>query len=275
MIGIYKITNPKGCVYICQSINIENRFKSYRYKLAIEQPKLNRSFVKYGIENHIFEKLIECEAIELNDKERFYQEAYNCIGKNGLNLCYVKSSDRNGFHSEETKQKISLNNARNGLGTKLSEKRKEHLRNINLGKKHTAETLVKMSKSQKKVKHFPLSDETKQKLKNFNLGKTHSEETKLKMRLTSNNLPHFKEKRAEALRQYFSKNRQHSLGIKQSKENILKRKAGMQKLIILDTSTGIFFFSITEASNAYYIHNSTLSRQLNGVSKNKTNLIKL
>ena len=30
MIGIYKITNPKGKIYIGQSINIENRFKVYK-----------------------------------------------------------------------------------------------------------------------------------------------------------------------------------------------------------------------------------------------------
>ena len=38
--GIYKITNPKGKVYIGQSIDIYKRFKSYKYSGFKMQRKL-------------------------------------------------------------------------------------------------------------------------------------------------------------------------------------------------------------------------------------------
>lgn len=43
--------------------------------------------------------------------------------------------------------------------------------------------------------------------------------------------------------------------------------------LVLDTSTGVIFYSAKEASEALNIVYSTLTRQLNGYSKNKTNLI--
>ena len=84
MIGIYKITNPKGRVYIGQSINIERRFKEYKNNLAKGQLLLNRSFLKYGIYRHIFEIILECEKENLNNLERYFQILFNCV-KNGLN----------------------------------------------------------------------------------------------------------------------------------------------------------------------------------------------
>lgn len=43
MIGIYKITNPKGKVYIGQSIDINERFKTYSYLKCKNQTKLYNS----------------------------------------------------------------------------------------------------------------------------------------------------------------------------------------------------------------------------------------
>ncbi len=45
-----------------------------------------------------------------------------------------------------------------------------------------------------------------------------------------------------------------------------------QSKVILDVSTGIYYESIKEASNAYNIKRSTLNAMLNGVNPNKTNL---
>jgi group I intron endonuclease len=61
MIGIYKITSPSGRIYIGQSINIKRRFKEYNSRLGKGQLLLNRSFLKYGVENHIFEIICFCE----------------------------------------------------------------------------------------------------------------------------------------------------------------------------------------------------------------------
>jgi group I intron endonuclease len=141
MIGIYKITNPKGRVYVGQSIDIETRFKVYKREFGIGQTKLFNSFKKYGAENHVFEIIVECEVGELNEKERYYQELYNCI-ENGLNCNYVKTNSRSGKVSEETRIKMSAAQTGNKKW---------------LGKKHTEETKLKMSNSIKGIKKSPES----------------------------------------------------------------------------------------------------------------------
>lgn len=83
MIGIYKITNPKGGIYIGKSKNIENRFKGYHKKGAPGQPKLHASLLLYGTINHKFEIVTECLECELNANEVFYITNYDSI--NGLN----------------------------------------------------------------------------------------------------------------------------------------------------------------------------------------------
>ena len=272
MIGIYKITSPSGKIYIGQSVNIEKRFNSYRYGLASKQPKLNRSFIKHGFYSHLFEIVCECDLIELNDKERYYQEIYDCIGTNGLNLCYVKSSDRNGYHSEETKKKISLNNSKNKLGYKLTEEEKNNLRVKNLGKKHSEETKKKISIANK-GRIVVVSEETKEKLRIINLGKKHSEETIKKMILShSKSNEEVKIKRKEGLIKFYKENPNHRKGIKFSDERKKKLRDSKSKLIIIDLETGIFFFSISECVRTYGYLTCTMFRQLKGISKNKTNL---
>ena len=59
MIGIYKITNPKGKIYIGQSTNIEDRWeKGHKYNCGSGK-KLKNSLNKYGWENHKKEILEE------------------------------------------------------------------------------------------------------------------------------------------------------------------------------------------------------------------------
>lgn len=83
-IGIYKITSPSGLIYIGQSINIHKRFSAYKKLDCNNQPKLKRSLLKYGYANHTFEIIEECSIELLNDRERFYQEKFNCL-IDGLN----------------------------------------------------------------------------------------------------------------------------------------------------------------------------------------------
>lgn len=120
MIGIYKITNPNGKIYIWQSINIEKRFVTYKRLSCKNQTRLYNSLKKHGYENHLFEIVCECLETELNDKERFYQDLYDVLGNKGLNCFLTKSKDKSGKgskeltekkkkfrHSEESKIKIS------------------------------------------------------------------------------------------------------------------------------------------------------------------------
>ena len=55
IIGIYKIINPKGKIYIGQSTNLKKREDSYEKLRCDKQYKLYNSLQKYGWEQHIFE----------------------------------------------------------------------------------------------------------------------------------------------------------------------------------------------------------------------------
>ena len=59
MIGIYKITNPKGEVYIGQSTNIQKRFLMHRNSEENGKSKCSKSFFEYGFNNHKFEIIFE------------------------------------------------------------------------------------------------------------------------------------------------------------------------------------------------------------------------
>jgi group I intron endonuclease len=111
-IGIYKITSPSNKIYVGQSVNIDKRFKNYFTDKTkyINQKKLFNSINKYGIKNHIFEIIELCKIEELNNKERYYQEFFNCVGLNGLNCKFTNTNDKSGRLSEETKLKIGNSN---------------------------------------------------------------------------------------------------------------------------------------------------------------------
>ena len=79
MIGIYKITSPSGKIYIGQSVNIANRLSKYKNANCKTQRVLYNSIIKYGWKAHKFEVLCECDIIELNDKERYYQDLFNVV----------------------------------------------------------------------------------------------------------------------------------------------------------------------------------------------------
>ena len=247
MIGIYKITSPTGKIYVGQSINIEKRFYQYKKLHCKGQAILYNSFIKHGVEKHKFEILEYCEISELNDKERYYQDLYSSVGKNGLNCSLTKSSGRSGKHSEETKLKISISNKgrKRSNETKLkistskinpSDETRLKMSLSQTGRKRSNETRLKLSLKKIGVK---ASIETKNKMSASQTGRIHSEKTKLKM----------------------------SLSAKNSKYSESRRK------IIIDLQTGIFYKGVKEASIVYEIRESVLKCYLNGKSKNKTNLI--
>lgn len=135
MIGIYKITNPKRKVYIGQSINIERRFKQY-LKSSLQkysQTKLYNSFKKYGLDSHTFEILEECNFEELNNKERFYQDKYNVLSKNGLNCILISTDLKPSLFSKETREKMS----KSKIGIKCSEETRLKISKSNTGRKVT------------------------------------------------------------------------------------------------------------------------------------------
>lgn len=130
-IGIYKITNPRGKIYIGQSINIEKRWKAYHAMHCKNQVKLYNSLKNYGPENHIFEILAECNIQVLNWLEKYYQLKFNCLtNEAGLNIREVNEFKSSGKHSEETKQKMR----EKALGRTHTQETKEKMRITNKNK---------------------------------------------------------------------------------------------------------------------------------------------
>ena len=76
MIGIYKITNPEGKVYIGKSNNIERRFEQYKQFQHKHQPALYNSFKKYGWANHEYIIIEECNEDIILDREKYYINEY-------------------------------------------------------------------------------------------------------------------------------------------------------------------------------------------------------
>ena len=182
MIGIYKITSPSGKIYIGQSVNIERRFLDYKKSLKKTQIKLYNSLKKYGYKNHIFEIIEECSVELLNERERYYQDFFNCV-ENGLNCRYTRTNEKSGKLSKETINKLKNKNVdylkgnsfRKGI--KHSEEIKQKIRN----------TLIENSK---KDNYF---NAMKGKFGSLNpfFEKKHSEETIRKIKET--NSKNFKE----------------------------------------------------------------------------------
>ena len=79
--GIYKITNIQTdeC-YVGQSVDLYRRWNDHcKCGLGIDTPvgnKLYKAIKEYGLENFTFEILTECEASELNEKEKYFIELY-------------------------------------------------------------------------------------------------------------------------------------------------------------------------------------------------------
>jgi group I intron endonuclease len=90
MIGIYKIVSPSGRVYIGQSKDMERRFIEYNKLKCKKQRKLYSSFMKYGVDKHMFYIVEECNIDELNIVERKWQDYYDVTSKN-TNERYLNS----------------------------------------------------------------------------------------------------------------------------------------------------------------------------------------
>ena len=110
IIGIYKITNPKGKVYIGQSVDIGRRFSRYKnLQEKDNQPKIYNSLKKYGFENHMFKIIEECSSKQLNERETYWKQYYLDQFNGGWEMImFCNLYDTGGGPlSEETKLKIS------------------------------------------------------------------------------------------------------------------------------------------------------------------------
>lgn len=108
MIGVYQIISPSSKIYIGQAIDIKKRWDQY-YNLdkSCIGPKLLNSFIKYGVENHLFYELEECTLEQLNQKETCWKQyCINSLGWENVLFCELYDNG-GGPKSNETKQKMS------------------------------------------------------------------------------------------------------------------------------------------------------------------------
>ena len=163
MVGIYKITNPSGKIYIGQSVNIKKRWNQYQ---NIQKTGMGRhiynSLKKYSPKNHIFEIIEECLIEQLNEREIYWIDFYNSLNE-GMNL--NNGGGSNGKHTEETKNIIRLK----ATGRKLSQEVKQKIsqskmgNKYNLGRIHSEE--VKQSLQYKNRKKGEITPERNKKIK--------------------------------------------------------------------------------------------------------------
>lgn len=254
MVGIYKITSPSGKIYIGQSVDIRRRLKEYKKLKSYKQPKLHRSFLKYGFDSHIVEIVEKCLIEELNDRERYYQDLFDCL-HSGLNCYPTQSTDKSGKHSEETKKKLSIANSnpsdevrlrksKGQMGRPFTEEMRRKVSIAHTGRKYSAERLKQMSETSKNP-----SAETRLKMSLAHIGHKHTDESKRKI------------SEASKLRVM-------------SDEAKLKIASKHGKRVI-NTVTGEIYLSMAKAAKAINHNEAWLGKKLNGFTKNNTNLILL
>jgi group I intron endonuclease len=144
MVGIYKITNPKGKIYIGQSINIERRFLEHKKLTQKGSKKLFNSLKKYGHENHKFEVIEECLIEQLNEKEENFILLFNSH-INGLNIKLSLKPSWTGRQRPEHSKFLKENGS--GLSYERTQEHKDNLRKKLSGRKLSKDICKKISQN--------------------------------------------------------------------------------------------------------------------------------
>ena len=148
MIGIYSIESPTNKIYIGQSWDIDNRFNTYRNLKCKGQKKLYNSFIKYGIDNHIFNIIYICnndiDQPSLDSLEIEFISLFTFIKVEMMNLTKGGRGCRGYKFTNEDRAKIS----KAKLGRKFSEEHKAKLSSYskNRSTEHTNKIRLKNSK---------------------------------------------------------------------------------------------------------------------------------
>lgn len=184
IICIYKITNPKGRIYIGQSSNYKRRLESYKYLRCKKQIRLYSSFLKYGYENHKIEIIESCSFENLNKRERYYQDLYEVTTAKGMNCVLTETNSLSRVISSETRYKIGCGNRNKPMpehvkqaiikantGRKKTEKEIEFTSRLHKGRVDSLETRLKRSGENhwtKREGSKGFSEEHKEKMKASN-----------------------------------------------------------------------------------------------------------
>lgn len=154
---IYKITNKiNGKIYIGQTVrSLTERISEHLRK---RQSLVSKAIFKYGIENFTIEQIDHAHSInELNAKEQYWIDFYDCITPNGYNQCEGGGNTVGYHHSEEAKLKMSIGHkgkkcgAENSFyGKTHSEETKKRFSELRKGRKLSEEWKKRIAESQNK-----------------------------------------------------------------------------------------------------------------------------
>jgi group I intron endonuclease len=144
---IYKIVSPNGKVYIGSTLNYKSRINQYKRLHEISQTKLYNSLITYGVNNHIYEIIEECDIKYRYEKEHIYGLYYNVID-DGLNSVLPKYGNVKALYSKDT----LLNRSLAQIGKKASLDVRKKMSISQTGRKHSLETRDMMRKSSPQLK---------------------------------------------------------------------------------------------------------------------------
>lgn len=295
--GIYKITNPKGKVYIGQSVDIDRRWGRYNRLSCESQPKLYRSLNKYGVGEHSFEVIEECGIELLNTRERFYQDKFKShTRETGLNCVLQPANGKPKVLSEDTIRKFREaqlgKTASKEVRDKMSKSQKLRFKNLSETEREKFNKAIKESidenVSQKVIDIYSgvfydsidelalLIGDTKRNLSRYLNGTMTSpypqyrvverDSTIRSVRLRSE---YVRPKMTLEHRKGISKSR---MGIRFSDshiENISKSQLDLISNPVIDTNTGVFYNSVSELARLLDIPSRTLHGWLTGEYSNK------
>jgi group I intron endonuclease len=158
--GIYKIINrANGKYYVGSSRNIKQRWESHRYYLTRNTHSnlhLQAAWNKYGKEKFFIEIINRIDASLLLDTEQLYLDNAKLEHNKCYNITYVAGGGWD--FPPEIMEKIKRNHKyykgseNQRYGTHLSENTKLKISLRLKGKKHSAETRLKMRKSKLGIK---------------------------------------------------------------------------------------------------------------------------
>jgi len=177
---IYKITNPKGKVYIGQTIDLIRRKANYKRLNCKSQTYLYNSIKKYGWGAHICETIEECSIKDLGKQEKYWKLYYNSI-QEGLNIRF--DEEKGGKLSKETCKKISK--AKKGVkyskessfkksqSLKGKPKTESHKKNMSKAKLGYSNPSKGQSRSKEFGEKISQNKERSKKISQSHIGKSH------------------------------------------------------------------------------------------------------
>lgn len=262
--GIYKITSPSGKIYIGSSINIKRRFSEYKALRCKSQFKLYNSFLKYGVDTHLFEIICICDRNDLFKNERQLGIEFNVLDKNGLNLQLPKDGELPQIQSDEVKEKKRIAST----GKKYSEESKLKMSLVKKGKPSNSPTKFKKGMvSPNKGKKMP--EELKEKLRLLNTNRIFTNAHRQKLSQATKNRVWSEESKLKA-----SNAKKGHIVTEETRKKISIAGIGREsknkiKIFIISPFDGrmIIFNSGVEASKILNISRTNISNNLKGHSK--------